>query len=201
MCVHGVIDGFTRKVLWLNVSPSNKDPAVISKYFLDFVSKVNGSARVVRADRVVENCIIDGMQRYFHRGGNQNNCFLFGRSTANQRIEAWWSYSRKNCLQWWINYFEDRRDRGIFDDSNIFHTEYLRFCFLETFQDELTKFMTFRNHHRIRKVKNSDSPCGIPDYLYYNSGSNNNLSTDYKIIVDMTDTEAAIQRCSYENVF
>ena len=47
--------------------------------------------------------------------------------------------------------------------------------------------MMFWNHHRIGKVKNSESPCGIPDYLYYNSGSNNNLSADYKIIVDMTD--------------
>ena len=32
--IHGAIDGFSRKVLWLNVSLSNKDPAVISKYFL-----------------------------------------------------------------------------------------------------------------------------------------------------------------------
>ena len=50
--IHGAIDGFSRKVLWLNVSPSKKDPAVISKYFLDFASKINGSTRVVRANRV-----------------------------------------------------------------------------------------------------------------------------------------------------
>ena len=201
LCIHGAIDGFSRKVLWLNVSPSNKDPSVISKYFLDFVSKINGSARVVRADRGVENCIIAGMQRYFHREGNQNNCFLFGRSTANQRIEAWWSYLRKNCLQWWMNYFKDLRDRGIFDDSNIFHTECLRFCFLGIFQDELTKFMTFWNHHRIRKVKNSESPCGIPDYLYYNSGFNNDLSADYKINVDMTDITLAKSFTKSPNTF
>ena len=132
LCIHGAIDGFSRKVLRLNVSPSNKDPAVLSKYFLDFVSKINGSARVVRADSDVENCIIASMQRYFHREGNQNNSFLFGRSTANQRIEAWWSYLRKNCLHWWINYFKDLRDRGIFDDSNVFRTECLRFFFLGT---------------------------------------------------------------------
>ena len=176
LCIHGEINGFSRKVLWLNVSPSNKDPAVISKYLLDFVSKINVSARVVRADRGVENCIIAGMQRYFHREGNQNNSLLFRRSTADQRTEAWWSYLRKNCLQWRMNYFKDLRDKGIFDDSNVFHTEWLKFCFLGTFQDELTKFMTFWNHHQIRKVKNSESTYGIPYYLYYNSGSNNNLS-------------------------
>ena len=38
-----------------------KDQGAINKYFLDFVSKINGSARVVRADRGVENCIIGGI--------------------------------------------------------------------------------------------------------------------------------------------
>ena len=61
--------------------------------------------------------------------------------------------------------------------------------------------MTFWNHHRIRKVKNSESPCGIPDYLYYNSGSNNNLSTDYKITVDMTDITLAKSFTKSPNTF
>ena len=76
------------------------DPAVIRKYFLEFVSSINGSARFAQADRGIENCIIAGMQRHFHREGNQNNCFLFVRSTVNQRMEAWWSFLRKNCFQW-----------------------------------------------------------------------------------------------------
>lgn len=33
-----LMDGFRRKVLWLNVSALNKDPAVISIYFLKFPS-------------------------------------------------------------------------------------------------------------------------------------------------------------------
>ena len=99
---------------------------MISKYLLDFVSKIDLSARVVRADRGVENCIIAGMKRYFHREGNRNTCLLFRRSTADQRIEAWWSYLRKNCLQWRMNYFKDLRNKGIFDDSNVFHTDFVR---------------------------------------------------------------------------
>ena len=95
-----------------------KDLAVISKHFLDFISKINGSARVVRADSCVKNCIIAAMQTYFHRERNQNNCLIFGRSTESQRIEAWWSYLRKNCLQCWMKHFKDLCDRGIFDDSN-----------------------------------------------------------------------------------
>ena len=41
LCIHGAINGFSRKVLWLNGSPSSKHPTVISKFFLDFVSKMD----------------------------------------------------------------------------------------------------------------------------------------------------------------
>ena len=76
MCIHEAIDECRRNVLWLNVSTPNKDPAVISKYFLNFVCKTNRSARVARPGRGVKNCIIAGIQKYFDRGGNQKNCFF-----------------------------------------------------------------------------------------------------------------------------
>ena len=47
MGIHGEIDGCRREVLWLKISTPKKDPAAISKYFLDFVSQTYGSARVV----------------------------------------------------------------------------------------------------------------------------------------------------------
>ena len=34
LCIHGAIDGFSRKMLWLNVSESNKDPGIIFSYYL-----------------------------------------------------------------------------------------------------------------------------------------------------------------------
>ena len=41
----------------------------------------------------------------------------------------------------------------------------------------------------------------MPDYLYYNSGSNSNLSTDYKITVDMTDIKLANSFTKSPNTF
>lgn len=35
--VHGCIDGFSRRLLWLEVGPTNKNPEVIAKYYLDAV--------------------------------------------------------------------------------------------------------------------------------------------------------------------
>ena len=127
--IHGCIDGYSRRILWLEVSRSNKDPTIVDKYFLDCIHQLNGAPRAIRADRGVENTIIAGIQRYFRNF--ENSSFLFGKSTSNQRIEAWWSFFRRRFLQIWMNLFKDMRDEGLYDDSNVFHVECLvfRMCY------------------------------------------------------------------------
>ena len=49
--IHGCIDGYSRKMLWLELSSSNKDPAVIAGYFLDSIEAIGGAPRAIRADR------------------------------------------------------------------------------------------------------------------------------------------------------
>ena len=85
--VHGCIDGFSRKILWLKVSSTNNDPRVIASYFIDYLTAAKIRPKTIRADRGTENVYICGMQRYFSR--NQEhfaNSFRFGSSTGNQRI-------------------------------------------------------------------------------------------------------------------
>ena len=35
-------------------------------------------------------------------------------SVANQRIEAWWGILRRGCSDWWIRFFKDMRDSGLY---------------------------------------------------------------------------------------
>ena len=37
--VHGCIDGFSRRLIWLEVGPTNKNPEVIAKYYLEAVKQ------------------------------------------------------------------------------------------------------------------------------------------------------------------
>ena len=32
-CVHGIIDGYSRQILWLEVAMSNNNPGIIANYF------------------------------------------------------------------------------------------------------------------------------------------------------------------------
>ena len=98
-CIHAAIDGYSRRILWLEVSNTNNNPKVVGQYYLSCVKELGGVPRCIRGDCGTENLYIAGMQRFFHDGGQDSfsgeRSFMYGRSVSNQRIEAWWSYLRK----------------------------------------------------------------------------------------------------------
>ena len=199
-CVHGAIDGYSRKILWLEVSSSNNDPGIITKYYLDYVRQIGGTSRVIRADRGTENGNIAVTQHFFRRLARDDfgaeKSFMYGRSTANQRIEAWWGILRRQCSDWWIKYFNDLRDAGLFCDDDIVHRECLKFCFMDLLQMELHKVARLWNTHRIRPSANPESPSGRPDYLYFIPRANN--TRDYLTQVGVDEVDIAEEHCAQE---
>lgn len=80
---------------------------------------------ILRADRGTENTNIAFLQPFLWDQGvdsfAKEKSFMYGRSTSNQRIEAWWGQLRKNAAGWWMDFFKALRDSGDFDDSNEYH--------------------------------------------------------------------------------
>ena len=62
-CIHGAIHGFSWWFLWLEVGYTNNDPTVNSRYFVDCVRQLGGTARVRRADCGTENGYVAAVQR------------------------------------------------------------------------------------------------------------------------------------------
>ena len=161
-CIHAGIDGFSRKILWLKVSYTNKDPLVVCQYYLDAISTLGALPKKVRADRGTENVDICSVQTFLRRNHadslSGNSSFQYGKSVSNQRIEAWWSILKRDTLQTWINYFKDRRESGVYDDSDILHAEALRFCFYASLQEDLGDMKEYWNDHKIKKSHAAESP-------------------------------------------
>ena len=135
-CINGCIDGFSRKLLWLNVYTTNNDPKVIGSYFMEAVCQLKGCPVKVRGDKGTENVFVKKFQRLLRRSadGEMNmNSYLEGVSTANQRIESFWAQLRKQCIEFWLDLFYNIRNDGYFDgdfiDRNI-----LQFCFMGMIQ-------------------------------------------------------------------
>ena len=137
ICINGCIDGFSRKIVWLNAYFTSSDPALIGSYFIDSVQKLGGCPMIVRADMGTENTVVCELQRFLREDDDDSfqgdKSFLYGKSSCNQRIECWWGMLRKECADFWIDMFKKLRDDGDFDgtfaDQNL-----ILFCFLHIVQ-------------------------------------------------------------------
>lgn len=57
--IHGCIDGFSRKILWLKVATSNNNPSIIAHYYLETITDLQLLPTMIRSDLGTENCFID----------------------------------------------------------------------------------------------------------------------------------------------
>ena len=49
--ISSAINGFSRRILWLEVASSNNDHRIVAQYFLNYARQLGGTARIVRGDR------------------------------------------------------------------------------------------------------------------------------------------------------
>ena len=171
-CVHGAIYGFSRRIMWLEVGHTNHNPRTIASYFHDCIKQVGDVPWRCRSDAVTENVHVAAMQRFFRRNANNEfsgeKSFQYRRSTSNQRIECWWAYLKKSETSWWINYFKDLRDQGLYNDTDPIHVECLKFCYMPLLREELHRVAKNWNLHKIRLTSgNEQSPSRRPDINYF----------------------------------
>ena len=99
--IHGCIDGFSRKLIWLFVSTTNNDPLVVANFYLKAITNLGRTPNTLRMDLGTENVYCEELQVFFTKNSNS---FLYAASTRNQRIEAFWSQIKKFNLSWWIDF-------------------------------------------------------------------------------------------------
>ena len=161
--IHGAIDGFSRKMLWLEVTRSNNSPDNIATYFLSTVKELKGCPRQLITDLGTENGLAASMQCYFHDDADVHHYFS---SPRNQRIEGWWSIYSRNRSIWWRNFFQDLEFEGAMDSSSELSIECLWYCFAPVIQKDLDIVKEHWNSHRIRKTRHN-TVHGRPDSLFY----------------------------------
>lgn len=62
LAISGCIDGFSRYVIWVEVSYTNNNPDVIAGYFMDAVLQRGGGPERVRMDHGTENVNVELLQ-------------------------------------------------------------------------------------------------------------------------------------------
>ena len=170
-CIHGAMDGYSRRILWLEVANTNNSSTVIAKYYLDALRHLGICPRLLRSDRGTENVKLSVLQPFFRVNDTDRmaglRSFMYGKSVSNQRIESWWGILRRQGVQWWMCFFKDMQDLNVLDTTNALHVECLRYCFMHVLQAELDRIVEHWNLHEIRSQKNSNTPSGKPEMLYF----------------------------------
>ena len=88
---------------------------------------------------------------------------------------------------------------GLFDISLNLHLQCFRFCFFGVLQHELDEIKSLWNSYRIRHIKNSNSPGGRPDVLYFTPEGLG--VTDCKFALDSHDVNLAMDYCQTPSLF
>ncbi|KAK3088506.1 hypothetical protein FSP39_019978 [Pinctada imbricata] len=148
LCISGCVCGFSRKVIWLKVYNTNNNPRIIGGYYLEAVNEYGGCPRFVRGDYGTENGHVCAFQHFLRENHETNDTvqrrqqpFIYGTSTTNQRIESWWSYLRKEHIQFWLELFKSLQDSGQFSGDTL-DKNLMLFCFLP-----LLQVLPFRDRH------------------------------------------------------
>ena len=167
--IHAGVDGYSRKILWVELERSNNLPEITASYYLECVKEHGFCPLQTRTDCGTENGIIAAMQCYFQSEDNAphsgESAHIYGTSTSNQRVENWWSHYWKSSSSWWIQFFKDLVDSGQVDIANETHKECLWFCFHGILQQALDEMKLYWNTHHIRPSRH-DTVGGVPDVLF-----------------------------------
>ena len=68
--IHGGIDGYSRRIMWLILDRTNNDPSVTANFFVNCVEEVGGCPTLLRTDCGTENGVMAGIQCLFRADGN-----------------------------------------------------------------------------------------------------------------------------------
>ena len=183
--IHGCIDGFSRRIIWLKVSRSNNNPVVPAYFYLKSVNDLEFCPQYLRTDCGNENGLMASIHCKF-TGSANGNAHRYGSSHFNQRIENFWSHCKRGFTTWLIDFFKDLVNQGYLSLGNVVHDECAWFVFSPLLQRELDEVKTLWNTHYIRRSRHDTIP-GRPDELFFLPETRGFLNLKNEVHADSID--------------
>lgn len=114
--IYGAIDGYSRYIIWMWVGPSSLTQVCVAKQYLQAIEEHSIRPFFIRSDRGTETALMADthyslevyyQSRWFGHDQASNPfplrwCYLYGKSTANQRIESFWLRLINLCTGSWM---------------------------------------------------------------------------------------------------
>jgi hypothetical protein len=155
--IYAIIDAFSRFVIDIYVGISNRTQVAVLHFFLRCVRQF-GFPKTVRSDKGTETLMMCVAQVLLRREEKPDlpfhKAWIYGPSTKNQRIEAWWNTLADGLTETWKRFFEQFVHAGIFDSESYIDIIALRFIYFNKVKTDIENMVELHNIHPIRRQKN-----------------------------------------------
>ena len=152
LVIHGCIDGFSRRIMFLKCSSNNLAETVLT-LFLEAIDNDGGLwPSRIRVDRGVENVLV--CEAMVMARGEGRGSFIPGSSTHNQRIERLWRDVYRCVCHMYYYVFYGMEMSGILNPEDSMHLFALHLVYLPRINHALDEYKEAFNHHAVRTENN-----------------------------------------------
>ena len=150
LVIHGAIDGYSRKILYLKCANNNKASTVVT-YFSHAVSLFDLPNKV-RSDKGGEN--VDVWRFMLHYKDMEPSCVITGSSTHNERIERLWRDVFRCVGQIFYSLLYNLESDGVLNPLNDTDLFCAHFAILPEINRCLNEFVESWNQHCLSSERN-----------------------------------------------
>ena len=150
--IHGCVDGYSRRIMFLNCSTNNK-AATVLQLFLNAIQNFGIPCRI-RGDQGTENIQVARYMVSHPNRGPGRGSFIAGKSCHNQRIERFWRDLFHGCTFLFYHIFCYLEDTGLLMLNNATHLFCLHFVFTPRINQHLEMFRSGYDNHPLSSESN-----------------------------------------------
>lgn len=196
--IYAAVDAYSRKIIWWYCGTANRAQLSVLKQYLEAVEQLDICPNFLRADKGAETLLAGDAQlamftqAAMSEGWSEeevasitiSDCFIWGPSVHNVKIEGLWRQLRDIQTGKWRSLFLLLQKCGLYRGDEV-DKVILLFIFMPLIRAELIEFVNDHNAHPIRRQsKREYHVAGVPDELYEDEEKRCGFAVDQGLLTE-----------------